>query len=290
VLGIGLVAGLLLGLLAAFARDAMDRRLQDSRDVRRAGGEAVLGRLRATRATVPASADDGDAMRSICERLLASLPPHHSVLTVAELTRSKVPSDVAVNTALAFGDSGATVELILVQYPSQLVDRLAAHLGLRPVASVGSVSRYQSTRRPGLQVSVVSSAEDDSDAGTPLKALLTAGQGAGDVDADVTLVAVSPTAARSVRLAAGRLTHDAVFVVTERSTRSDLLSERAEEMRAVGARIVGTVVIPRRRQLRGLDRDGGSASRLDQARGSDTGDDEAWAQEQEPVSRSTHQA
>ncbi len=244
-LAIGLLGGILVGLVAAFVRNATDRRLFDGADIRAAGGSDVLARVRAREETLPAHADDLDAIRSVWERLLTTLPAKDPVLAVADVSSTTLPSELPLNLALALCETGARVQVVLLEHPSSTVSQVAGHLGLRRSGSLGDIAHFESSGHPGLVVSVVGRQGSESDTADQIKVLLRSPER----DVDMTVLAVAPTASRSARLAAARLAHSVVVVVTERSTRSGTVRELSAELRAVGTEVAGTVVLPKGRRL-----------------------------------------
>lgn len=241
----GLLGGLLLGLIACFVRNTLDRRLFDADDVRMAGGGPLLARLRAREETLPAASDDLDAVRSVWERLLSSMPEHDPVLAVADISSRKVPSEVALNLALPMCDAGRNVEVVLMEYPPDVVAQVVRLLDLYPVDTPGPITRLASHDHPGLTVSLLGEQGADTRTVDLLRAVL------GDEGraAEITVLALPPTVSRSARLAAGRLAHASLIIVAHKTSRGDVLHEMADELHAVRAGIAGTVMVPRGRRL-----------------------------------------
>jgi hypothetical protein len=67
---------------------------------------------------------------------------------------------------------------------------------------------------------------------------------AGPSGSTTTVVALASNASRAARLAAGRLGHAVVLVAGDRTSRTDVLQDLADELRAVGATIAGTILVP----------------------------------------------
>lgn len=239
VLGSGLLAGLVLGLVAAFARNAVDRRVHDEDDVSSAGVGPVLARLRARDERLPPAADDLDALRGGWQRLLPALPEGSAVLSVLDLGAPDAPSTVPAALALDLARTGRTAELVLMEHPTQLVRSLARHLHLATMEDSGLVQRFRSSRYPGLVVSHVARSAE-SDPAEQLRQLV--GQARGSTG--TTVVALASNASRAARLAAGRLGDAVVLVAGDHASRTDVLQGLADELRAVGANIAGAILVP----------------------------------------------
>lgn len=240
------VAGLLLGIVLAFVRNVLDRRVFDGYDVTNAGGGQLLGTMASSRQAVTSvDSTDLDAVRSLRERLLVTLPTRNAVLAVADVGRARVPSEVAFGLALAMVETGRTVELILADYPESFLDRLRAELDLTPdaTAPVRGARRLSSGMMPRLRVTAIGGeAQGESTAG-----LLTALLASEGPRADLTLVSLPPRAPHSLRLAAGRVGHAMVLVASRLNTHIDDITRVAQEMSDVGAVVHGTVLVPHRR-------------------------------------------
>lgn len=245
VLAAGLFGGLLLGLVACFVRNTLDRRLFDADDVRAAGGGPLLARLRAREETLPAASDDLDAVRSAWERLLTSMPDQDPVLAVADISSRTVPSEVALNLAIPMCDAGRNVEVVLMEYPPDVVAQVVRLLDLYPTDTPGQVTRLASRDHPGLTVSLLGEQGADTRTVDLLRAVL----GDEGRPAEITVLALPPTVSRSARLAAGRLADASVIIVAHKTSRADVLRELADELHAVRAGIAGSVMVPRGRRL-----------------------------------------
>lgn len=246
VLGTGLLAGLVLGLIAAFAVDGIDRRIRDRHDVADIGCGPVLASLRGRTSTTPSAADDVDEIRSLREHLLAAIP-ENAVVTVADMSAADEPTDVAVNLALEMAAAGVTTDLVLAEYPQSTVDRIAAALEMRRSAyAEAGVTRYQSPGYPRLRMQVTDPTEDTVNPSTTFVSRLIVDSRSGDL-APMTIIALPPRVSRSLVLAAGRLGTSVVTVCTTGHTQRRALGEVAEELSSVNAVMQGTVLLTRRR-------------------------------------------
>ena len=247
VLAVALLAGLILGAALTFARNALDRRVFDSYDVREAIGAPVIASMgSSSQAGTDIDPTDLEAVRGLRERLLAMLPERGSVLAVADVGRSSQPSEVALGLSRAMAEAGRSVELVLAEYPSAFLERVSGKLGLVPDTAspdVAGLTRYRMEGTPGVTVTVAG----DGGSSRPAAGLLLESLSDENRSADITVFAMPPRSTSSLRLAAGRLGHSLIAVVSSRDTRIDDLIRLAEEMRAVGARIHGTVMVPRKR-------------------------------------------
>jgi capsular polysaccharide biosynthesis protein len=242
--GAGLVLGIVLTYLVASAR----RRLYDATDISAAGGGATVVSLRSRQATVPALGEDRERIRSLRERLLVALPPG-SVLAVADITGAEDSSDVGVNLALAYAETGRRVQLVLPDRTSALLEHLRLSLRL-PERSLDSPGLHQF---PGMPLTVlVPEASSTDPARTDYLETLAFNS------AEITVVVLPPNVPMSVPMAAGRLGHHLISVVP-RGGRWEVLEELSAELAGVGAEIVASVVVPRRRQLSELHRGGATA-------------------------------
>ena len=240
-----LLFGLLLGLVLAFVRNTLDRRVRDAHDVAGAGGGQVLARLTATGGTVPADRADADAFRSLRERVLSSMTGDQPILTVADLGGHNA-TDVAVNLALAMTEIDQTVELVLPEHPPVLLKRIGALLGCGPWKTVDGHRQGETKRHPLLRVTVPGT---DAALTEPASSLLTGMLSDPARRADVTIIAIPPTASQSLRLAAARIGHSFLLVLRERESRIDVIADLVTQLSAVEGVVHGSVLVPRERAI-----------------------------------------
>jgi len=241
----GTLAGLLLGLVAAFAVNALDRRIRDPYDVEEAGAGPALLRVTSRSATIPALGEDLDAIRTLRERLLATLPEGRLLLTVGDLTTSSVQSDIGPNLAVALAGTGATVQIVLPGCARDFERYLVHALELRKSDDLGASGLYRSVSHPGLSVNVATGTTRSDDP----SGFLSGFKAGGNREVDVTIVALPPDASSALRIGVGRLSRSCLLVAAELGTRTTQLANIAAELRAVGCVIHGTVVVSKRRRL-----------------------------------------
>lgn len=248
----GGLVGLLLGLAAAFVRNALDRRLFDDYDAVRAHVGPILAHLSATKVDMPATGQDLDDMRAIRERLLALMAVHGNLITVIDETQRKAPSDLAANVALALAETGLEVKLVLVGYDDEFLGVLRRQLRLDPSRQDGGDDLLTSTRAPGLSVRRYRlNSEWFGSPGSPSLAEVAASP----ADGTVAVVAVPNGAAHADRLAAGRIADIVLVVAPARKARKSQLRETASDLRAVGTSVDGLLLVSKRRSLARSDRE-----------------------------------
>lgn len=240
VLVVGTLGGLLLGVVMAFVVAGLDRRVRDEYDVRRLGGGEVMGELTGTRAAIPATTSDMDALRAVRERLLATMPDSPPTVAVADLTVSGRAPDVAVNLAETFAESGHEVEIVLADADDETAAVLTSALGLSQQAPHGDPPRHV-RESDGLSLVL------------PRRGILPVPHrphpGGPTQDSRVTVIAVPRGAPSSVLLSAGRMGHSVVLVVGRSGTKRATVERVSRELAVVGATIHGTIFTPRRRRF-----------------------------------------
>lgn len=248
VLATGVLGGLLLGLLLAFLVNFADRRLRDEHDVEAAGGGAVLGWLPRRGGRVDPTGEDADAVRSLRERLLATLPGPRPVVALVDLSGQEMPSNTATNLALASAGIGMNVHLVLPEHPSRYVSYLSNVLQLRPVESAHRLPLTVSALYPRVSVTLPATQMLGND--NPADQVIELLHYQDAQKFDLTVIALPPNSSRSLRLAVGRAGHAVVLTVTEGRTRTDEVTSTAAELRAVNAVVHGTVVVRREPRFR----------------------------------------
>jgi capsular polysaccharide biosynthesis protein len=244
VLGAGILLGLIAGFVLAFVANAFDRRIADGRTLSAIGGGEILSELRSRRAFVPAEGADLDQVRSLRERLLASVGPGGNLVVLDLVIRDR-PSDIAVNLALSMVERGGPVRLVLPDHGPDDVRLLVRALDLRSADKSSEVVTYTSSWAPGLEVVVTQENYELGAPGARLGNILSATHRP-DL---TTVVAMPPKATRSLWLTAGRLGHSIILVTARRETRVSAVRQRVSELEAVGAVIHGSVLLPRRRSV-----------------------------------------
>ncbi len=233
----GALLGLLLGVVAAFVREATDRRVRREGDLDKVGG-ALLGRLPATsREQGPLSEPSLEAARGIRERLLASRSTSTGETVILETGKHEA-SGLPVLLAAAFSEVGEKVELLFAQQPQGRGAEQMDALALDKVSGEGGLTRSLSDRFPGLAVSV-SSHDDPS---RIVEQFLRTHRGSGGNLR--TIVVLDNETAPSTRMAAVRIAGHAVGVVRPGKGRTDHLGVLKRETEEVGASFEGWVLAP----------------------------------------------
>jgi len=252
--GGGLLAGLLLGLVLAFARDALDGRVRDEDDLVAVGAGPLLARLPQD-LRLPARGAEQDALLRVWQFLDASLGSARAVpvaddlrvLAVLDATgrddaESGLPTLGAALTLAAAGRDG-DAELVLVGVPQHRMRALGTELQLEPetadgdrVPVTGCVT-YRSTRHPRLRVRWFEPLGGESGV---LDRFGDALSERGTLAAH-TVVCLGPAAGTAGRMLAARVA-DAVLVVTSTGhTRRRDLAAGVADVVAVEGRVLGTL-------------------------------------------------
>lgn len=246
ILGTGALAGLVLGLIGAFAIDSIDRRIRDRADIEDAGCGPVLATVRGRASATPSEGDDVDAVRSVREHLLAAISSNNAVVSVAEVTTHHEPTDIAVNLAVEMADAGVPTDLVLAEFPPATVALIRAALGMRiSVPTQPEAARFESFAHPGLRMFVHGPTEEGMN---PSTAFVSGLPKLSDGDtAAMTIIALPPRASRSLILASGRLGTAVMTVGVIGSTRKSELAELIDDLASVNADLIGTVLLTSRR-------------------------------------------
>jgi succinoglycan biosynthesis transport protein ExoP len=136
---LGLALGLVLGILVAFLRDTLDRRLRGSREVREELDFPLLGHVRAQAMGRVLRADGSDnnlqpdieACRIIRQNLEFASPAERPLRTIVVTSAVPAEGKSTVATALAFASASAGKRTLLVEADLRGPD-LAERLGVRP--------------------------------------------------------------------------------------------------------------------------------------------------------------
>ncbi len=247
VVATGLFAGFALGLVLAFVVNMLDRRVRDGYDVRAAGAGSVLAKLHSTVAHVPATGTDQDDFRVIRERLLADVDRPARVLAVVDNTVGP-PSDVAINLAVAFAQSGTDVSLILMGVTGEHSALLSEGLELSTVDFNQSTVLSRSASMPTLTV-LQTESEAEGTGADDLVTELVHSEVRELRYGDLVILALPPNAPRASRLAVGRLADTVLLVAECQRTGIDRLAAQASEVAEVHATLAGTVLVPAGRHL-----------------------------------------
>jgi Mrp family chromosome partitioning ATPase len=257
-LGVGAGAGLLLGAAAAVARERFDRRVRQGFDIAHRAGVPVLAELRTPAAiraegVLPPHGPGGQAFNRLRNEVVASLRPGERVLLVTGVSRGMAATVVASNLAAALARADNGVVLVGANVPeigtrtimlSEIFD-VADVPGLTDVlAHRADLARalQRAPRMPGLQV--LTPGGTASAAGllqtegvrTVLSALR---HRAGFVVVEAPSTATGPDAQSLAGIA------DVAIVVAEPGVaRHTEVADAVEQVRRVGTRVLGAVVLP----------------------------------------------
>jgi Mrp family chromosome partitioning ATPase/ElaB/YqjD/DUF883 family membrane-anchored ribosome-binding protein len=249
----GAMAGLLLGLALAFARERLDRRVRSAADVRDRARINVLAAL--DERTTPHFDDvlqpygpGGRVFNRLRNEVLASA------------SRGSATTLVAANLAAALARTGSDVVLIGAHLPDSVVDAapLARMLGVAPMPGlsdllagrIGMVKAMQRTPRiPSLRVITTG--------GTATAAGLMQSQRLRDTlealrrQAGYVVIEAPSTSSSADAQSLASLADAAILAVELRRARRPALLDAAEQLRRVGTPLLGAVVLPRLTGMRG---------------------------------------
>lgn len=245
VLVTGAVAGFGLGLLLAFLVQAIWPRVVSRSDVASHGGVEILGSIDRGNVEVAPRGDDLAVYREIRERLLARgfLSDGRGVLAVLPVHGPGVSTGVAVTLAHVLAQSGLQVTFIALRTSEAQADRVRRSLGLSEVAATGVGTRYASQEVPGFTVYVPTQDSDDEPISAAVRQEIAARQGD-----SVVVLAAPQEYGRASRLAASRLADATVFLAARGASTVTELRQAARDTVSQGSRVVGTVMVHRRRR------------------------------------------
>ncbi len=254
----GLLVGLGVGVLAAFALNALGSRVRSGQDVARNGGRTVLGELSSKHAQVPPEGADLEEMRAIRERMLAD--PHSSlevgVCAVIDETRSGAAADVAINLAYVMAQTGLAVEFVSVDGSDDLlwhaVDRF--RMQRDPVSETGD--RYQSQAYPNFSLFIPPTGGDKAEPiSQAVRAELDARRGT-----SLLIVGLPPLTSEATRLSACRLADAIVIAAAKRGTRMAQMQRIAADVRQMGGYLMGTILVGPYRSQAVSEQQGGASA------------------------------
>jgi capsular polysaccharide biosynthesis protein/Mrp family chromosome partitioning ATPase len=251
----GLLGGLLLGLLLAFAVDRNDRRIRDRRDLERLGLEPLVPFVVVPQAGEIASAVgsryDAEPMRVLRNSLLAQMPGHRGSVMVAAASAGSEGSAVALNLAATLARSG--LEVIFASADSNVGDHRGAsdspgglaevileRLNLDEALQTVDGEPGLRTLSPGTDGSLYSELVQSERLQTVLKALA--------LKADILVVDVSPVTQNADAQTLASQFDGVVLVASAKHTTVDDMVEAVDQLRHVSARLFGAVLARQRTQ------------------------------------------
>lgn len=255
----GAMVGLLIGLLLAFARHRLDRRLRNAADVRDRARITVLAAL--DDRTTPHFDDvlqpygpGGRVFNRLRNEVLASLSSGDQIIVVTGASRGSASTLVAANLAAALARTGSDVVLIGAHLPDSMVESapLARMLGVSVMPGLsdllaGRVSLVRVLQRtpriPSLRVITTG--------GAATAAGLMQSQRMRDTletlrrQAGYIVIEAPSTSSSADAQSLASLADAAILAVELRRSRRPALLDAAEQLRRVGTPLLGAVVLPR---------------------------------------------
>jgi capsular polysaccharide biosynthesis protein/MinD-like ATPase involved in chromosome partitioning or flagellar assembly len=263
-LATGAMVGLLLGLLLAFARDRLDRRIRTAADVRQRGRIPVLAAL--DERTTPRFDDvlqpygpGGRVFNRLRNEVLASLGRNDQIIVVTGATRGSATTLVAANLATALARTGSDVVLIGAHLPDSVVDAapLARMLGVSAMPGLSDLlagriglkaAMQQTPRIPSLRVITTGGAA--TAAGLMQSQRLRDTLEALRRQTGYIVIEAPSTSSSADAQSLASLADAAILAVELRRARRPALLDAAEQLRRVGTPLLGAVVLPRLAGLR----------------------------------------
>ncbi len=257
-LAVGLGLGLIVGLIAAIARERLDKRVRRGEDVPRRTDVPLLAELPAK---VPVRADEvfatygtgGRMFSRLRNEVVASVRSDHRVVVITGASRGQVSTVVAGNLATAFARAGS--DAILVCANMEDGNSVTSMLGVNGVPGLADVlagrarlaeTIQQAARLPGLRV--VAPGGVATAAGLlqseAMRTVINELRGMCDY---VILEAPSTSVSADAQSLAGLADAAIVVVETERSELIEV-ADAAEQLHRIGTPVIGAVVLPRLRR------------------------------------------
>lgn len=243
----GLLVGLGVGVLAAFALHALNSKVRSGQDVSDNGGVAVLGELTGKQAHVPPAGTDLEQLRAIRERMLADpgVTLRSGVCAVIDESGSGAAADIPLNLAFVMAQTGLAVEFVGVDVSDELLRHAISAFSLQREPEGNVNSRYVSQTYPKFRLFVPSTTEVHGELISP--------EVQGELEAQrqtsLVIVGVPPLASEATRLAACRLADVIVLAAARRGTRRSVMQRTAEDVRRMGGYVMGTILVGRYRSL-----------------------------------------
>ncbi len=250
---LGALVGLLFGVGLAFLRDRLDQRLRGRDDIESIVHAPVLGRipdvpsLHRLFAVAPGSDQvAGEAFRSLRTRVLFATRSGSSTVMITSPTLGEGKTTVAANVAMALAQADVDVVLVsadlrrpgIQRYFPQCIGAGVADV-LNGRAEAGDVVVGTSQPHLVLVPSGTSNLAPEAGLGTNvmLNALTTLAR-----EAKVVIVDAPPVLGISDTLDLASLVDHVILVVDARRARRDAILESRQELRSVGASVLGVVL------------------------------------------------
>jgi capsular exopolysaccharide synthesis family protein len=248
---LGVAAGLLLGIMIALVREALDRTVRDSADVSELTGLTILGTIPRDlpRKLLPAASSPrsarAEAYRQVRTTLINARPPRLRTMAITSASVGEGKTSVATNVAAAFSRAGCRVAVVDADLRRPCV---ATFFGLRPERGLTDVLAGTCSLREALtladngRLAVLTSGAPPAN---PSEAL--AGAAMKDVlrqladEYDYVLIDTPPVLPVSDPLVLAPLVDGVIFVIQLGRTTRDRFA-RATKALQVSATIVGVVL------------------------------------------------
>lgn len=248
-LATGLLVGLGLGVLGAFLLGMRAGRVRSGRDLVNSGGHRFLGKLAENEVDFPPRGRDLEQHRAIRERLLADprFSAQRGVLGVIDQAKNGAASDVSLGIAYAMAEVGFPVQFVGLGMPPELTRRALDGLKLEPDHQMGSSTVYVSRTHPNL--TFVAPQEHRGTAPSDPVSRDVRNELLSRRETGVVVLGLPPGASEATSTAACRVSELVVLVASARSTSMSDVQRISREADSVGATIIGSILIGRRRSL-----------------------------------------
>lgn len=244
----GALAGGGLGLIGVFVLQAFASRVRSVPEVIQHGGRTVLAALSQRRVSLPPTGKDLSDLRTVRERLLADhrLEKRTGVLVVIDQTGSPHPSAVPVSLAFVLALSGVEVEYVPLGGTDAAALTTRLQLETHPEQPEVGV-RYRSRLAPSLSVldpqGLRAAPTEETISSVVLNAVQMVRR------EKLVILDASAQTSDATRLAACRSADAGIVLVALRSTQAAALLRVTQDVRIMGADVMGSILLDRRRRL-----------------------------------------
>ncbi|WP_378078880.1 lipopolysaccharide biosynthesis protein [Actinoplanes sichuanensis] len=258
-IGTGGMLGLLLGLGLAYLRERFDRRLVTPADVRDRGRVPVLAALD-DRSTphfddvLQPYGPGGRVFNRLRNEVLASLHETDRIIVVTGISRGSASTLVAANLAAALARTGSDVVLIGAHLPDSVIDTapLARMFGVSALPGLSDLLAGRETLSGTLQRAPrIPSLRVITAGGAAAAAGLMQSQRLKDTlqtlreQGGYVVIEAPSTSSSADAQSLASLADAAILAVELRRSKRPALVDATEQLRRVGTKLLGTVVMPR---------------------------------------------
>lgn len=245
VLAAGVLAGIMAGLLVAFALNPFDRRLRNRGEFERALKKPVLASMGDHEPRIPAKGEAADQLRVARELVFSRLRSRESGLLILDDSGGTEISVDAINFAVIAAQAEQRVRLILPGVSDSQLERLTDAVGLVDERKRdGYPATYQCESQPYLTVGIPTDTDDPSQSDPLVTREVRSALSAAERATHYILVLKSD-AHRSSLLASLRLMDEVLVVGREHSSLSDTMADLLSEAELLDVTVVGTVLVGR---------------------------------------------